>query len=212
MPRRVDAADQKTEGCRAERRAGKIETVRRARRARQRPQAQNDGGYSDGNIDGEEPWPISKQQYRAGDRRADCRRHGDHDRVDAEAAPEHAMGIDRAHDGRVHAHDARGAKTLHDTGKCQRRKRIRQRAAQRCQREEHESAKINTPVADDVPKRRQWQQRDRDRELVAVDDPDGECGIGVQIARNHWQRNICDGAVHHRHGDAERDRHDRPIA
>ena len=72
-------------------------------------------------------------------------------------------------------------------------------------------AEIDPPIADDFAERGQRQQRDRDRELVAVDDPDRKRRARMQIAGDGRQRDIGDRAVDHRHHEAERDGQDRPV-
>ena len=89
--------------------------------------------------------------------------------------------------------------------------RMRKRAKQRCEREQHEPCQVDAAIADDFAERSQRQQRDRDRQLVAVDDPDRKRRARVKVPGDRGQRNIGDGAVHHRHDQAERDREDGPI-
>jgi hypothetical protein len=112
----------------------------------------------------------------------------------------------------VDAHDPCGAKPLQDSGDREQRQRVREHAKQRRDREQQESRNIDAAVVDDFAERSERQQRNRDRELVSIDDPDRKRRAGVKIARNRGQRHIGDRSVHHRHDQPDRDRHDRPAA
>ena len=126
--------------------------------------------------------------------------------------PSMRVRIGEAHQRRVDAHDPGRAKALHDARHRQQQQRVRQRAEQRCQREQQQPRQIDPAIADDLAQRCQRQQRDRDRQLIAVDDPDRKGRAGVQIPGDGRQRDIGDGAVDHRHDKPERDGEDRPIA
>ena len=126
--------------------------------------------------------------------------------------PSSALRIGIADQRRVDAHDPCGAKSLHDARHRQQHQRVRNRAKQRRQREQHQPRKVDPAIADDFAQRRQRQQRDRDRELIAVDDPDRKCRAGVQVPGNGRQRDIGDGAIDHRHDKTERNGENGPMA
>ena len=89
---------------------------------------------------------------------------------------------------------------------------VRQRTGQRGDGEQQQSGEVDAAIADDLAERRERQQGDGDRELIAVDDPDREGRTGIEIFGDGRQRDIGDRAVHHGQHEAERDRQDRPIA
>ncbi len=115
--------------------------------------------------------------------------------------PSSRLGIDEADQRRVHAHDAAGAEPLQRAGDQQARQRPGQRAAERCQREQDQSAEIDALVADDLAERAERQQRRHQRDLVDVDDPDHIGRADVKIGGNGGQRDIGDRGVErgHRH-------------
>ena len=184
----------------------------RAGRVRKVAPAQRQRGDAERDIDGEQIRPGSDRQNAGGDRRSDRGGYRDHQRIDADATPEQGARIGVADQRRVDAHDPGRAKSLHDARHRQQQQGMRQRAEQRCEREQQQSRQIDAAIADDFAERSQRQQRDRDRQLIAVDDPDRKRRAGVEILGDRGQRDIGDGAVHHRHDKAERDGEDGPIA
>ena len=179
---------------------------------RQAAQAEHQRQRTERDVDGEQPGPGSDRQDARGERRADRGREGDDERVDPDAAAELAARVGEAHQCRVDAHDAGGAKTLDDARDRQQRQRMRQRAEGGCEREQDEPGQIDAAIADDLAERRQRQQRDRDRELVAVDDPDREGRARIEVGCDRRQRHVGDGAVDDRHDDAERNGQHRLVA
>jgi hypothetical protein len=118
--------------------------------------------------------------------------------------------IDVADERHIDAHDPGRAKPLQDARNRQERQRIREHAKQRGDRKQQQPGDIDAAVADDFAERGQRQQRDRDRELVAVDDPDRKSRAGMKVARDGGQGHVGDRAVHHRHDEADCNRQDRP--
>ena len=117
-----------------------------------------------------------------------------------------------AHQRHVDAHDPGRSKSLHDACDRQQQERMRERAEDGSDGEECEPHQVNSSIADDLAERGQRQQRDGDRQLVAVDDPDRKRRARVKVLCNGRQRDIGDGAVDHREDEAERDGQDGPIA
>ena len=101
--------------------------------------------------------------------------------VDADAAAELLARIDDAHERGVDAHDAGRAETLDDARDRQRRQRVRQRAGQRGDGEQREPGQVDAAIADAVAERGKRQQRDGDRELIGVDDPDRVGRAGIEV-------------------------------
>ena len=168
----VDRGDAEAEGDGAEHGALPVETVNGARGMRQAAPAQRQCRDAERDVDGEQIRPGSDRQNRRGDRRADRGGDRDHQRVEADAAPEQRARVGETDQRRVDAHDPGGAKSLHDARDRQQQQRVRKRAKQRRQREEHESRQVDAAITDDFAERCQRQQRNRDRQLIAVDDPD----------------------------------------
>ena len=128
------------------------------------------------------------------------------------AAPEQTVRPGVAHQRAVHAHDAGGADALHDACGDERRQRLRQRAGERADDEDHETRDVDAAVAEPLAERGDGQQRDDGGELVGIDDPDRRCRRRVDAMRDGGERDIRDGRVEHRHRDAEADGQHRPIA
>jgi hypothetical protein len=134
------------------------------------------------NVDGEQPWPVGHQQDGGGQGRPDAGGAGHDQAVDPDAAPEPMARVDKPDQRRVDAHDAGAADSLQDPRRDQRRQRICGGAGERCRGEHQQTRAIYPTIADDVAQRGERQQRDRDRELVGVHDPDGIRGAGAHIA------------------------------
>ncbi len=212
MAEAVDGGDADAEGHGAQARALPVERMRRRIGVGQAARADRKGDEAKRHVDGEQPGPGAEREDAGGDRRADRGGDRDHQRVDADAAAEQRMRIGEAHQRRIYAQDSGGAEALQDAGDRQQQQRVRQRAEGRGEGEQHEAGEIDAAIADDLAERSQRQQRDRDGELIAVDDPDREGRAGIEIVRDRRQGDIGDGAVHHRHDDAERNRDDGPVA
>ncbi len=208
----VDGHDQQPEHARVHQRARDV--VRRVVQwvRRQRAHAAEHGRDADRHVHREQPRPRCERQDRGRHRRPDRRRQRDDHRIDRQPAPEHRRRIDHPHERRVHAHDAGRAEALDHAHHGQRRQRAGQRAAERGSGEQREAGDVDAAVADPFTERRERQQRDRDRELIRVDDPDRSGIGGMQVARDRRQRDVGDRAVEHGKRDAEGDADDRPVA
>ena len=175
-------------------------------------ESNRDRQCTDRHVDREQPGPWSNRQDAGGDGRSDRRCDRADRRVEPDATAEPAPRIDEAHQCAVDAHDAGRAEALDDARDGQSDQRIRQRAAQRCDGEYDQPVLIDAPIAIDVAKRGERQQRDRHRKLVGVHHPDRGSGAGIDVPPDRRQRHVGDRAVQHRERQAERDGQDRPVA
>ncbi|MGY4504417.1 hypothetical protein ACVWYH_008374 [Bradyrhizobium sp. GM24.11] len=181
-------------------------------RMRQAAQADHERDHAERNVDGEQPGPAADCEDAGGERRPDRGGEGDDERVEPDAAAEQVARIGEANQRRVDAHDACRTKPLDDARGREQRQRMRQCAECGCEREQREPDQIDAAISDDLAERGQRQQRDGDRELVAVDDPDRERRACVQVGCDRRQRDIGDRAVDDGHEDAKRNGQDRLIA
>ena len=208
----VDGGNTKAEHDRAHQRALPVEGMAAARGMRQGPHSDHHRRDAERNVDRKQIRPGRRRQDAGGQRRPDRGGHRHHQRIDADAAPQHPMRIGKPDQGRVHAHDSGRTKALHDTRDGQQDQRVRQRAEQRGKREQQQPRPIDPAIAEDLSQRREREQRDRYRELITIDDPDREGRAGVQILGDGRQRDIGDRAVHHGHNQAQRDGENGPVA
>ena len=145
--------------------------VRLYRIARKEAPAQQDGQQAERQIDGEKPWPRSDRQHAGGHGGPGSRRNGDDQRVDTHVPAEVTTGINDPDQRRIDARHGRSAESLHRARHRKLRERPRQHASQRGKRENDQAAEINLPITDQIAQRRKRQQRDDDRQLVGIDDP-----------------------------------------
>ena len=122
----------------------------------------------------------------------------------------HAARIDEANERGVHAHDPTGAETLQRPCHQQAVERPCERAAERSQGEQDQSAEIDALMADDLAQCAQRQQCRDQRYLVDVHNPDGLRGADMQFGRDRGQRDIGDCGIQRRHGQCGEDRGHRP--
>jgi hypothetical protein len=115
------------------------------------------------------------------------------------------------HQRGVDAHDAGRADALENARANQPAEAIRQRAAERSDREQREAGDVDPAITEAFAKRRERQQQDSDRQLIGVDDPDRRRGRRPDFLADRRQRDVGDCAVEHRHGQREPDRSCRPI-
>ena len=150
-------------------------------------------------VDREQPRPVGDREDAGRDTRPDGGRDRDHHRVVAERASQHAVRVDEPHQRGVDAHDPRCPQPLQHARRRQGEQAAGQRARERGDHEQREADPIDAPVADDLARRGQRQQRHRDRELVGVDHPDRAGRRGPEIVRDGGQGDIGDRAIQHRH-------------
>ncbi len=179
---------------------------RRARsELRQEAQRQPEVEDAERHVDGEEPRPRPDREDAGGQRRRDRRRDRDDEAVQPDAAAEVGVRIGIADERAVHAHQRGAADPLEDTGGDQEFEAPRQRAEQRAEGEERDAELVDPPVADTLAHRGERQQQRDDDELVGVDHPDRLRRRRAELAGDARQRDVDDGAVEHRHGDADGD-------
>ena len=82
----ADSENKETEADRRQQRTGKVEGVGRARRLRQRLDADQHRSHTEWNVDREQPRPRCDRQDARSERRAERERCCDHQRIVAEAA------------------------------------------------------------------------------------------------------------------------------
>ena len=191
----ADSDDEEAEATCGQRGVEKIEPVRRARRARQRLQADPYREHAEREVDREQPWPWPQRQDAGGDRRPEGEGGADHQRVIAEAATEHAGRVDEADQRRVHAHDAAGAQPLQRACRRQAGQRPCEGAAERGQGEQQQAAEIDPLMADDFAERAEWQQRRNQRDLIDVDHPDHVGRADMEVGGNRRQRDVGDRRI-----------------
>ena len=179
---------------------------------REAARADDQRGEADRQVDREQPRPIAEAEDRRGQRRPDGGRSRDHQRVVADAAPQHRRWISGADQRRIDAEHRGGADALEHPRRDQLWQSVRQRAQPRAQREQRQPGQVHAGVADAITQRGERQQEHGDRQLIGIDDPHRLRRLGMEPGGDGRQRDIGDGAVEHRHRDRQPDRHDRPIA
>jgi hypothetical protein len=121
-----------------------------ARGARQATPAQRESGDPDRKVHREQIGPARHRQDAGRDGGTDGRGNRHHHRVDPDAAAELLVRIDKAHQRGVDAHDAGRAKPLQDARDGEEQQRMRQRAEQRGEGEQHQPRQVDATVADDL--------------------------------------------------------------
>ena len=181
------------------------------RGVRQVALGQHEGDDAERRIDGEQDRPRGDREQRRADRRAGGQRGRDHGGVEAQPAAQLVARIDRAHQRRLDRHDGRTAQPLEGASQQEPGQRGREGAADRGQREQHQPEAIDVAVADDVGQRRHRQQRDDERDLGRVDDPDRAFGRDVEVLGDVGQRQVGHRVAEHRHHQPDGDgRHREP--
>ena len=178
----------------------------------QEARAEHEGGQPDGDVHGEKPRPAGGREDGGGQGRPGYRRNG-HDRgVDPHAAPELRLGVDDADERRIDRRDGRCAESLHDAGQHEGLQRSGEGTADRGDGEQGQSADVDPAVADPFAKGRKGEQRDHDRKLVGIDDPDRVGRRDPEFAGDRRQGDIGNRRVDNRERDAERHGQDGPDA
>src|SRR5690349_3101223 len=116
MAEAVDRSDAASKGERAQSSALPVEHVAGARRVRPVSQTERQSCEPDWKIHGKQIWPGRNGKDRGGYAGANGGGNRDHHGIQSDAAAELRTRIDEAHQRGVDAHDASGAKSLHDPG------------------------------------------------------------------------------------------------
>jgi len=85
-----------------------------------------------------------------------------------------------------------------------------ERAGEGAEREHGQTPDEDAPVAAQLAKRGERQERDRHGELIGIDHPDGVRRVRAKLGSNGRQRDVGDGTIEHRHRKAGQDHEHRP--
>src|SRR5579862_5004400 len=180
--------------------------ARPARWRRHRPGGQDDGRDTDRDVDEEDPAPAERLRQDAAGQRAEGGPAGGDRTPRAQGRGPLASAVGVAQQGDGGGVDPGSAGALHDAHGDQQSGGGRQPADQRGEREHRQPREVDAALAPSVGQGADGEQRRRQGQGVAVDDP-GECiQGGVQGSGDVRQGHQGDGFVYYQHECAHADR------
>ncbi len=198
MRNAADGSNPQPEHPRIQQRTRPVKPMLGQRRQRQclsKPKRQ----HTDGNVDQKQPRPRRYRQNARRNRRPRSAGERHHKPREPNRPTKLRARKNKAHQRGIDAHQSRSAKALRQPGKNQHRHGGRARTSNRRYGEQPNAPGIDTPIAINVAKGCERDERDHHCELVAVDHPNALSRRDCQTMRNIRQSNVRNRTVKHRH-------------